>query len=417
MIKKSQEMFLQAIKASLNNVSVDWTENLEQQEWAELFYMAEQHHVLPMFFEAVYNSPAAKQMDPQLFLGIKRKTVQMVTLQTMKTSEFLQLYQALKGAGVTACVVKGIICRALYPKPDYRMSGDEDLLISPEQFDLCHSALTDFGMQPSDPGKDIFADYEISYKKPGSPIYIELHKSLFPPDSEAYGELGRYFENAMDSLIEISIQGCDISTLEPTDHLFYLICHAFKHFLHSGFGIRQVCDIALFANRYGESIDWGRVLTGCREIHAELFAAAIFRIGEKYLGVVQEKTWYPQEWQKIQINEVPMLVDLLDSGIYGYSSMSRRHSSNMTLSAVSAQKRGKRNTNGVMETLFPSAQALEGRFIYLRRHPYLLPVAWIDRILRYRRELQRLSNNDAAESIKIGNQRTELLKMYGIIKK
>lgn len=35
--------------------------------------------------------------------------------------------------------------------------------------------------------------------------------------------------------------------MNASDHLFYLICHALKHFYHSGFGIRQVCDILLFA--------------------------------------------------------------------------------------------------------------------------------------------------------------------------
>lgn len=41
------------------------------------------------------------------------------------------------------------------------------------------------------------------------------------------------------------------------------------------------------------------------------------------------------------MDEEPMMIDLLDSGIYDDSSLSRKHSSNMTLSAVSADKQGK----------------------------------------------------------------------------
>ena len=92
--------------------------------------------------------------------------------------------------------------------------------------------------------------YEVPYGKKGSLIYIELHKSLFPPESDAYGDLNRFFENVYTDAIEIKIDNTDIRTMGYTDHLFYLICHAFKHFLHSGFGIRQVCDIILFANAY-----------------------------------------------------------------------------------------------------------------------------------------------------------------------
>ena len=53
-----------------------------------------------------------------------------------------------------------------------------------------------------------------------------------------------------------------------TDHLLYLILHALKHFLYSGFGIRQVCDIALFSERYRDEIDWSRVKTELQSVSA-----------------------------------------------------------------------------------------------------------------------------------------------------
>ena len=201
-----------------------------------------------------------------------------------------------------------------------------------------------------------------------------------------------------------------------TDHLFYLICHSFKHFLHSGFGIRQVCDIILFANEYGDAIDWEKVLRQCREIHADLFAAALFAIGEKYLTFDPEKAHYPKVWQEISVDETDMLMDLLDSGIYGNANMSRKHSSNMTLDAVAADKNGKKAGNTVLKSLFPSAKKLEGRYPYLKKHPILLPIAWTDRILKYRKETVAGGDNAAADSVKIGNQRIELMKEYGIIK-
>ena len=117
------------------------------------------------------------------------------------------------------------------------------------------------------------------------------------------------------------------------------------------------------------------------------------------------------------MDETDMLMDLLDSGIYGNANMSRKHSSNMTLDAVAADKSGKKISNTVWKSLFPSAKKLEGRYPYLKKYPILLPVAWIDRILKYRKETAVVGGNDAAESVKIGNQRIELLKKYGIIKR
>lgn len=414
-MKQQDELFLQALAAALKHEKTAWETVFPAQDWLGLFECAEKHHVLPMIYEAVYDCPAARELDPAFLLPFKRRTIQQVTLQAIKTGAFLQLYAHLQKAGIRPLVVKGIVCRALYPDPDARVSGDEDVWVQPEQFSACHEALLTFGMQPAEPEKDIEMAYEVAYGKPGSPLYIELHKSLFPPDSEAYGDLNRFFAGAHDRAAVVSVQGAAVSTLNSTDHLFYLICHAFKHFLHSGFGIRQVCDIALFANAYGDGIDWPRLLAQCTEIHAEKFTAALFHIGETYLGFSPEKACLPPQWTEIAVDETALLEDLLSGGVYGAADRNRLHSSTITLNAVAAQKQGGKAKRNVLKTVFPSAKALSGRYPYLKKYPFLLPAAWGDRLLKYRKETA--AGNGAAESIRIGSQRIELMKQYGILKK
>lgn len=95
--------------------------------------------------------------------------------------------------------------------------------------------------------------------------------------------------------------------------------------------------------------------------------------------------------------------------------MSRKHSSGITLNAVAARKKGHKNAGAVIKTIFPSVKNLEGRFAYLKKYPWLLPVAWISRLLKYGRETKRLSDNHAAGAVQIGSRRVELLKIYKII--
>lgn len=416
-MEKINGLFLMALKASLKNKTVSWEGDISAKEWEQLFTLAKEHHVLPMIYEAVFRCPAAGQTAGTVLPMCKRQMIQNVMMQTLKTEEFSKLYNHLKKAQVQPLVVKGIICRNLYPNPDYRISGDEDILTGAEYFETMHEAMLQFGMQLMEPEKDIEKEYEVSYNKQGSPIYIEAHKTLFSPESDAYGDLNKYFADVWKNKKVITINGTEYFTLGDTDHLFYLICHVFKHFLHGGFGIRQVCDIVLYANTYGKSIDWKKLLKNCREIRAEKFTAALFQIGEKYLTFDKEKAGYPKEWQQISVDETAMLEDLIAGGVYGGAQMSRKHSSNMTLQAVSAQKQGKKQKNFVLKTIFPSARDLQGRYPYLQKKPYLLPAAWASRILRYRKEIKSAPDNQAAEAVKIGNQRIELLKRYEIIEK
>lgn len=414
-MNKCDKLFLEAFKASLENKQVDWDFEIAPDEWVLLFQKAEIHQVLPLIFEAIYASPAAKAMGANFFMPYRRKMMQQVMLQIRKTEEFMNLYRYLRAKDLHPLMVKGITCRQLYPNPDYRSSSDEDMLIKPREFKEAHKAMIEYGMVTSVEDRNLKAQYEIPYVKSDAPLYIELHKSLFPPESEAYGELNDFFKDVHAKAISINVQGMDILMMEYTENLFYLICHAFKHFLHSGFGIRQVSDMMMFANAYGKYIDWTTVLQNCKEIHADKFAVALFKIGENYLGFSPEKACYGESWKAVSIDERPLLKDLLVGGIYGDSDMSRKHSSSLTLNAVQAQKSGKKVKTNVLKAIFPTMSSMTNKYPYLEKYPFLLPVAYGSRIVKYGKESKSMHGNKASESIKIGNQRIELFKRYDIL--
>ena len=288
------ELLLQALRASLEKRTVDWEEELTPEQWNSLFAAAAAHRVLPLIYDAVVRSAAAGKADPGLMMAVKRQSMQLVMLQTQRTSAFLQLLPALISAGLTPLVVKGIVCRELYPNPDYRLSGDEDVLIPETQFALCHETMLSQGMVLSDAAQDLKA-FEVSYRQQGSKLHIELHKQLFSPEADAYADFNHFFAGVHERSITHNLQGVAVPAMNHTDHLFYLISHAIKHFLHGGFGIRQVCDICLYANAFGSQIQWAQVKNQCRMIHAECFAAALFRIGEKYLTFCPDTACYPEQ--------------------------------------------------------------------------------------------------------------------------
>lgn len=400
-----QTYFLKILRCAMAGESVRGMDDLTEDQWRSIAELAAIHKVLPLVSDAVYTIPGA-----QAVLGPMRSDVRrQVMIQAQKTHAFLELNRKLRAAGIKALVVKGIICRNLYPKGDLRLSADEDLLVAPEQLDAAKAVLAEMGMATAETAADA---YEYPYRSSNGPLYIELHAHLFPPAEAAYGAWNGYFRDAFDRAEEIEIQGEPVWTMAPTDHLLYLILHAFKHFLHSGVGVRQVCDIVRYANAYGSRIDWSYVRSCCRTVRAEGFAQAALTIGEKHLGLEQEGSQVPGDW--LGADETPLLEDMLSGGVYGDSSRSRKQSSNMTLDAVAAENRGQKGGAGILGSIFPKAEKLEGRYPYLKDQPYLLPVAWADRIIHYAGELKQ-SPDSAAETVAIGSRRLELLRKYGVI--
>lgn len=169
-------------------------------------------------------------------------------------------------------------------------------------------------------------------------------------------------------------------------------------------GIRQVCDMGMFAEAYGGEIDWQRIVRGCASVRIDLFAAALFRIAEKHLGFPM-----PEAFSGYAVDEAALLADMLSGGVYGIVDEDRLHIGSITLDAVAAQKQGRRRRS-LAASLFPSAASLAGRYPYLRKRPWLLPIAWTQRISGYLKK-----SKTSAASVEIGEKRVELLRQYGVI--
>ena len=406
-IKKMNEIntvFLKILNCALSGAKAPDLPDLSEEQWMSLVKLATEHKVLPMVYDVIY----AYVPLPHLRGNVRHQ----VMTQTLKTDAFLRLYRSWQEAGVQPIVVKGLICRNLYPKPDHRPSSDEDVLVHPDQLSLATDVLEQNGLTTTE--KDPQA-YEFPYKSSEAPVYIELHQSLFPPQSDSYGHWNHLFSHVFETAYFEEYFGVPVRTLPPTDHLFYMICHALKHFVHSGFGIRQVCDMIVYANHWGADIDWDVLMDKCESVRATSFAAAIFAIGQQYLCFDMERSHYTQAWRDIDVDSHDLLEDLLSSGIYGTASATRLHSSNMTLDAVSGD-RGEGSGSSVLRAVFPAAKKISGQYPYLKKHPWLLPAAWTHRIFKYRKELKSGGTGDAMESVRIGNQRIQLLRQYGVIK-
>lgn len=209
-------------------------------------------------------------------------------------------------------------------------------------------------MTTDTPADELASADEVPYTKGGSPLYIELHRRLFDSSEDAHDELNHFFTD----LNPVETDG--FLTMPPHEHLLYLLLHAYKHFVRSGIGLRQFCDIGLWARAYHSEIDWQRLHEQCESVHAATFAAAAFRIARDDLGIDFD---LPAPWDG-SIDVEPLLHDTLCGGVYGSNDLTRLHSSTVTLNAVKASRTGEKS--GVLRTVFPKREYLERRYPYLK---------------------------------------------------
>ena len=408
---KEDEILLELLRAFMTGEVPDLAE--DNIIWEKIYERSVMHNVFPMVYEAALRSPVfdgAKEGLRQLW---KRQTVASVMSQMQKTSRFLDIYRAINREGLQVLVVKGLICRLLYEKPDHRISNDEDLYVCSRDFERCHRLFLEEGLK-ADAGESLRDRDVVSYYDAATGLHIELHRQLFSEESKAYGSFNSIFENAAESHITEMADGVPVMTMNHTDHMLFLICHSLKHFIHSGFGIRQVCDMVMFANAYGSDIDWSYVMKQLKDIHGDVFWINLAAIGERYLGFSKEQAhFYPEKYAAAEPDA--LLEDIFEAGIFGKSSENRLHSSNITLDAYA--EKGKAARSALLTTVFPGRRYLRKRYPILEKYPALLPAVWMGRLAGYGRKLLpgKKKYVSLAESLNIGNKRIELMKKYRII--
>lgn len=409
-MEKTNLEFLSLLKSSLKNEKYDG-EKIDFEDLVYIYKMSEIHHVVPMIYNAAYNEDFFKECDANFQAMFKSSAFRYIFSQIQRTNHFLEVYKKLSKKNIKILVFKGIIFRNMYNNPDDRISSDEDILIKKEDYEKVKEFFLSEGFEFIDKGE------ECAYFSKSTGLCIEVSTSLFSHESKAYGHLNKLFEDVFEKSIKINIDKIDILTLSHEQHLIYIVFHNMKHFLTGGFGIRQVADFSRYIETYGEYINWEKFWSDLKDLNYDTFALNLIEISLKYLGFNDDKITYPdnitsfdelKNSQKYYINSESLINDILDAGVFGASTMDRKHTALMTLDAVEDKKKSNR-----LKAVFPNVNYLKDNYTYLQKYPILLPVAWGQRILSY---LKKNKTSSYISTMELGKQRIELLKEYKIIK-
>ncbi len=392
---QQQTVFLDLLRAALRGTcaeSVPDTDTL-----CGALEIAAQHGLLAVVAEAV---PEAHNPEPEneKIAAYRKYAVGQAIGMSERTLDFRALYRHLRRNGLHPVVFKGVLCSRLYPMEFHRTSGDNDLLLPTEELPEVRRLLAEYGLQMSSGDPD---NYEVAYKDEDGRFHVEIHRSLFDDRAVPADGMNDLFGDIFPQVTETD----GWLSMPPHEHMLFLLLHACKHFVGYGVGLRQTCDVALWGQAYADRIDWEKLLVQCESVRAAKFAAALFRIGEQYLGISLP---LPDSWRAIDADPEALLADILSGGVFGFRHNIPTISNILTKSAITWNN-GRRIPN-LWKTLFPPCKVMAIRYPYLRRCPILLPVAWLTRFLRYPFKWRHSKN-----SIGQSKARLKLLRQYGIV--
>ncbi|MDD6799359.1 MAG: nucleotidyltransferase family protein, partial [Firmicutes bacterium] len=213
-LTQTETQFLTLIRAAVSGGSCP----AENVNWHAVFSLASEQKLLPVLFEAALRMPVTED-NSDLFTSTKQKVIGQVLGQTMRSEKFADLYRKLRAEGLHPIVVKGQLCSRLYPLKDYRLSSDDDLYITEDEFFDCHGTLLANGLSADTSEEELKTADEVTYLKKDGSLHIELHRRLFDSSGDADDESNRFFADISPTEIDGYL------AMPPHLHLLYLLLH------------------------------------------------------------------------------------------------------------------------------------------------------------------------------------------------
>ena len=173
-----------------------------------------------------------KVMGSMIFTGIQ--------LQELKNME-----ERMEQAKIPCQFLKGARLKFYYPTPFLREMSDIDLLVHGDFMEQAAAELEGMGYVLQQRIKH----HDIYRKDPG--IIVELHRSMYDRtvDEKQYA----YFSDLSRA---VRRKGClYLYDFEAEDFYIYMMAHMAKHFYKRGCGIRNLVDIYVFRNRFGDTME------------------------------------------------------------------------------------------------------------------------------------------------------------------
>lgn len=325
-------------------------------DFKELYKFAENHGVENIIYiglsELNINVP-----DDIMNLFSEAHEMQIM-IEATQALELEEIEEGFEKNNFDYVVFKGSQLKYLYPMPDYRKSGDIDILVRLNEFsDVC-----DFMQQNGYSRMKEFETYEVHEGFEKQPyIEVEIHRQMVKESNRAY----KFCLKAWDNVHRI----VNTQHRYEFDNEFmyaYLLAHLCNHIVGGGAGIRMLMDFHIV--RKSMKFDEKKLDRFIEEANLKELNSMVIKLIDKWFG---------------ENNVSDKSIDAFEEYVFNGGSFGTYEQ--LVLISRSDNKKGM--IIRILKTIFKRKKYLENDYPCLKKYSYI--VLWLYNVyyqLKYRRK-------------------------------
>lgn len=383
-------------------------------DWEQVYVLAKRNNILPLLYNQVSRLSVRYPIPQDIMSEWKSVSFKKMLHECEKVRLLKELLHRGKELGITFILFKGVILGNLYPGQYTRASCDSDILVYERDKEKAIRLLQELRFDKIEEASKemVYAFYnrEAQYE-------IELHFSLWEDYKSKRIDILEQMELTKEtSLIGIKAYGMEITTLGYMEHLIFQMFHIIKHFSLQGVNVKYLIDITLYLNRYQEHIDIKEFWSRMTLLGYESFCDNFFSICIHYFSMSGKIMEGRKKYSDTALHK--LLIDLVNVGsAYTDANAKWELLDILTPYFTGEQGLSEDRTNRKLELIFPQRKYLPPRYSYAQKNKYLLPLAWLHRILcnipkwiKHKKDI-----NQVKERFQVVEHRLSLMRSLGLV--
>ncbi len=287
---------------------------LDQNEWVQLYFMSRKQTVEGIIYDVICQLPE-DMLPPEDILIQWMKEVQMIEAKhQLHVRTLAWLTGRLENeTSLKPIILKGLPLASLYPIPSHRISGDIDIFYGSEaDCSRANSQVESWGFPVS---HSIYGECAFIIGE----VPIEHHSlvsiSHVPWRNKSLKSWAEHESSLPTGTMAVDVAGMKTRVLSPLLDMVQLASHSLKHALNEGIGLRQMCDMALYVEKYHDKMEPQELRKTLKRFGLKRWTDICLAYCTVYLGLPKTCLPYNPHYSKKQLNA--MHKEIMLSGNFG----------------------------------------------------------------------------------------------------
>lgn len=253
MTNNNQQAFFALVRAGL------WEKEVRllpygEVDYAEVMRLAQEQAVVGLVAAGLEHVTDVKV--PQLWtLQFAGQTIQLEQRNKAMNQFIADLIAKMREADIYTLLVKGQGIAQCYERPQWRTSGDVDLLLSEDNYEDAKNLLL-----------PLASSYDVE-EKSGKHICLTLDGWSVELHGTQHSELSNRIDRVIDEVQNNVFCGGNVRSWDnggmnvflpaPDNDVIFIFTHFIKHYFKEGVGLRQICDWCRPLYTYKDSLNQG----------------------------------------------------------------------------------------------------------------------------------------------------------------